>query len=77
MACVDELNPVQYYNVLSTRQEYGFIAHEIQKHFPMLVTGEKDGPMNQSINYTGVIPILVSEIQELKKMVKELMSKEM
>jgi hypothetical protein len=33
----------------------------------MLVNGIKDGPTNQSINYSGIIPILVAEIQELKR----------
>jgi len=73
-ANVDALNPVQYYNTLSKRQDYGLIAHEIQEHFPTLVYGEKDGPENQSVNYIGLIPILISEIQELKKKVNELMT---
>jgi hypothetical protein len=75
-ANIDALNPVQYYNLLSNRHDFGFIAHEIQKHFPMLVSGEKDGNENQSVNYTGIISILVSEIQELKKKVNVLMNKE-
>ena len=75
-ANIDSLNPVQYYNLLSNRHDFGFIAHEIQKHFPMLVSGEKDGQENQSVNYTGIISILVSEIQELKKKVNVLMNKE-
>jgi hypothetical protein len=74
-ANVDSLNPVQYFNTLSNREDFGLIAHEIQEHFPTLVCGEKDGPGNQSVNYIGIIPILVSEIQELKKKVNELMSK--
>jgi hypothetical protein len=74
-ANIDALNPVQYYNTLSKRQDFGLIAHEVQEHFPTLVHGEKDGPENQSVNYTGLIPILISEIQELKKKVKELMNK--
>jgi hypothetical protein len=75
-ANIDALNPVQYYNTLSKRQDFGLIAHEVQEHFPTLVYGEKDGPENQSINYTGLIAILISEIQELKKKVNELMNKE-
>jgi hypothetical protein len=47
--------------------DLGFIAHEVQELFPMLVNGIKDGPTNQSINYSGIIPILVAEIQELKR----------
>ena len=69
---VDSLNPVSYYNNLSNKTDLGFIAHELQEYFPMLVTGEKDGPVNQSINYAGLIPVLVSEVQELKAQMKDL-----
>jgi hypothetical protein len=31
------------------------------------VDGEKDGTNYQSINYIGLIPILIKEIKELKK----------
>jgi hypothetical protein len=51
----------------------GFIAHELQKEFPFLVLGEKDGPEYQSVNYIGLIPLLVKEIQEQKKTLKSLM----
>jgi hypothetical protein len=69
---IDTLNPVSYYNKLSNKTDLGFIAHEVQPHFPMLVNGEKDGPINQSINYTGLIPVLVAEIKDLKSQVKNL-----
>jgi hypothetical protein len=45
----------------------GLIAHELQEVFPFLVHGEKDGKDYQSINYTGLIPLLINEIQNLKK----------
>ena len=47
----------------------GFIADELQQHFPFLVTGEKDGPTNQSVNYIGLIALLTKEIQYLKSRV--------
>jgi hypothetical protein len=72
---VDSLNPVSYYNILSNKTDLGFIAHEVQPHFPMLVNGEKDGKDYQSINYTGLIPVLVAEIKDLKSQVKMLTSK--
>ncbi len=72
---VDSLNPVSYYNILSNKTDLGFIAHEVQPHFPMLVNGEKDGINYQSINYTGLIPVLVAEIKDLKSQVKILNSK--
>jgi hypothetical protein len=66
---VDKLNPVTYKNIVTGKQDMGFIAHEVQEHFPYLVSGEKDGPINQSINYTGFIALLTKEIQELKNRV--------
>ena len=50
----------------------GFIAHELQEHFPFLVSGEKDGPTNQSVNYIGLIALLTKETQDLKKEIQEL-----
>ena len=66
---VDKLNPVTYKNTLTGKQDMGFIAHELQEHFPFLVSGEKDGPTNQSVNYIGLIALLTKEIQELKQRV--------
>ena len=69
---VDSLNPVSYYNKNKEGDDIGFIAHEVQEIFPELVNRIKDGPDLQSINYNGLIPILVKEVQELKQNVKEL-----
>jgi hypothetical protein len=66
---VDNLKPVQYTNQLSGKEDIGFLAHEVQELFPFLVDGIKDGNNLQSLNYTGIIPILVKEIQDLKKRV--------
>jgi hypothetical protein len=72
---IDNLRPVTYTNKLLGKQDMGFIAHELQEHYPFLVTGEKDGPDNQSVNYIGLIALLVKEIQELKQDIKILKSK--
>ena len=64
---IDNLRPVMYTNLLSNKEDIGFIAHEVQEHIPFLVSGEKDGEHHQSINYNGMIGILTKEIQELKK----------
>ena len=63
----DKLKPVMYYNTILKKQDIGLIAHETQEHYPELVIGEKDGDKTQSINYIGLIPILIKEIQDLKK----------
>ena len=67
---VDNLNPVTYNNINLGKQDIGLIAHELQEIYPFLVTGEKDGEHFQSVNYIGIIGILIKEIQELKKDVK-------
>jgi hypothetical protein len=67
---VDNLNPVTYLNTKSDKQDIGLIAHELQEIYPELVNGEKDGEEFQSVNYIGLIPILIKEIQELKKEIK-------
>jgi hypothetical protein len=72
---VDDLNPVKYFNKKSGKEEIGFIAHEVQEVFPCLVTGEKDGPGLQTLNYIGLIGILTKEIQLLKAAVAELQKK--
>jgi hypothetical protein len=72
---VDNLKPIKYLNKKSGSTEIGFIAHELQEIFPYLVTGEKDGPETQTVNYIGLIGILVHEIQQLKAEVLELKNK--
>uniref|UniRef100_A0A6C0B0D5 Peptidase S74 domain-containing protein n=1 Tax=viral metagenome TaxID=1070528 RepID=A0A6C0B0D5_9ZZZZ len=69
---IDFLRPVTYINNTCKKQDIGFLAHEIQEYFPYLVTGEKDGKEMQTLNYIGLIGILVKEVQELKKRVVEL-----
>jgi hypothetical protein len=64
---IDSIIPVTYKNLRTNRQDIGLIAHELQEHYPELVNGEKDGKEMQSVNYIGLIPILIKEIQELKK----------
>ena len=66
---VDKLRPVSYLNELTNNQDIGLIAHELQEQYPFLVHGEKDGTERQSVNYTGIIGILISEIKSLKKRV--------
>jgi hypothetical protein len=70
---VDNLKPVEY--DINNIHNFGLLAHELQEVLPCLVTGEKDGDQMQSVNYTGLIPILIKEIQDLKKEVKILKEK--
>jgi archaellum component FlaC len=68
---IDVLKPVTYTNTRHGRQDVGFIAHEVQEHYPFLVTGEKDGEQIQSLNYSGLIGLLTKEIQDLKRRLAE------
>ncbi len=72
---VNNLRPVTYNNIQLGKQDIGLIAHELQEVYPFLVNGEKDGENLQSVNYTGLIGILIKEIQELKKEVEILKDK--
>jgi len=69
---VNNLKPVIYDNKKTQIMDIGFIAHEVQEYFPFLVRGNKDDEEHQSLNYNGMIGILVKEIQELKRRVTEL-----
>ena len=64
---VDHLRPVSYVLKHSQQPHIGFIAHELQEHFPTAVSGEKDGEKMQSVNYSELVPVLVKEVQELKR----------
>ncbi len=63
---LDNLRPVTYHQTQLARQDIGFLAHELQEYLPELVEGEKDGIQMQSVDYSGVLPILVNEVQRLK-----------
>ncbi len=71
---VDNLRPVHYYNSELGKEDIGFIAHELAREYPYLVSGEKDGEQMQSINYNALIALLVKEIKELKRRVDDLES---
>jgi photosystem II stability/assembly factor-like uncharacterized protein len=72
---VDGLRPITYFNEMTAKQDIGFLAHEVQELYPCLVSGIKDDIHYQSLNYMGLIGILVKEIKELKRQVKILSEK--
>ena len=63
---VDNLRPVMYYQTQLEQNQIGFLAHELQEYYPELVDGEKDGNIMQSVNYNGLLAVLIHEIQQLK-----------
>lgn len=56
----------------SDNLQYGFIAQEVEKIFPDLVTTDSNG--YKTMNYIGVIPVLTEAVKELKKENEELKS---
>ena len=72
---VDCLRPVTYINKGLNKRDIGFVANEVQEHYPFLVDGEKDDEKYQTLNYLGIIGILTKEIQDLKKENKEIKSR--
>jgi len=51
-------------------QQIGFIAQEIEKIFPSLVTTDSDG--YKSVNYIGVVPVLVEAVKVQNKKIEQL-----
>ena len=72
---MDKLKPVYFRFKENKKESIGLIAHELQEEIPFLVDGDKDGPNMQSVNYNGLVGVLIKEIQELKKRVSSLENK--
>ena len=64
---LDALRPVLYEHAETGETCAGLIAHELQEWYPFLVSGEKDGDKLQTVNYTGLIALLIRELQMLKR----------
>jgi hypothetical protein len=75
---IKALNPVSYNMIGYSQVAEGFLAHELQEHFPNAVVGEKDavdsdGNINpQMVDYTKIIPALVGTIKELTARIEAL-----
>jgi hypothetical protein len=77
LATVMQLNPVHYMKKGSlastayTREENGFIAQEIQKILPFIVTEGTDENKLLSVDYNSFIPMLTKAIQEQQKQIED------
>jgi hypothetical protein len=69
---LDNLRPVTYHQTQLARQDIGFLAHELQQYYPELVHGEKDGEHMQSVDYSGILPVLINEVQRLKSKIESI-----
>jgi hypothetical protein len=77
LATVMQLNPVHYLKKGTlastgyTREENGFIAQEIQKILPFIVTEGTDENKLLSVDYNSFIPMLTKAIQEQQKQIED------
>ena len=53
----------------------GLLAHDVQKVFPELVKTASDSDQTLSVNYQGLIPVLINAINEQQKQINELKNK--
>jgi hypothetical protein len=54
----------------NTNTQYGLIAQDVQEIYPELV--DQDDKSNLTVNYIGFIPLMISHIQNLHKLIKNL-----
>ena len=57
-------------SILDEKEDYGFIAQDVQKVLPEIIKEDEVGTL--SMRYNSVIPILVESVKELEKVVKDL-----
>jgi hypothetical protein len=70
-----QLRPVQYEMNLNDEKQIGFIAQEVKKVVPEVVSGT-EGDLNKNqilgLSYGNLVPVLVNGIKEQQKMIDEL-----
>jgi hypothetical protein len=76
LTTIMQLNPVNYdkktaLDSAATANENGFIAQELQKIMPELVSEGKDNDKLLSINYTAIIPVLTKAVQEQQAIIEK------
>ena len=60
-------------NARDTSVQIGVMAQEVQKLFPQLVSEDKDGLL--SVNYNGLIPVLINALKEQQQQIDELLNR--
>jgi hypothetical protein len=77
MKTLNLLSPVSYDKKVSLadsvyeKHEFGFIAQEVQKVLPQLVTEGKDKDKLLSMDYISIIPLLTKAMQEQDAVIKD------
>lgn len=74
---LDSINPIYYSfnNFADDKNRIGLIAQEVQEHFPELVDTDPKTD-NLTLDYTGLIPVLLGAIKELKTEIETLKTKQ-
>jgi len=74
LATVLQLRPVEYNLISNDLKQVGFIAQEVQKLVPEVVTG-KEGDLSKGeilgITYANLVPVLTKAIQEQQKQIED------
>ena len=74
LATVLKLRPVEYNLISNDLRQVGFIAQEVQKLVPEVVTG-KEGDLSKGeilgITYSNLVPVLAKAIQEQQKQIED------
>jgi Chaperone of endosialidase len=65
LSLVNKIKTYDYEWKKNKSRSYGVIAHELKDILPDAVSGEKDGNLMQSVDYSKIVPLLVKSIQEL------------
>ena len=63
------------WNIDDSEQRYGMVAQELVEVAPEAVTGEPEGDEMMAVDYSKLVPMLVKEVQSLRKRVAELEGK--
>ena len=67
-----EANSIPDFEVLSEKETFGFIAQDLEKLFPELVLAPNPTNNYYSVNYIGMIPVLLEAIKEQQTIIEEL-----
>ena len=67
---LDRLVPKSYKFKKDNIKHFGFIAQDVEQHFPNLVSTDNEGM--KSINYLEIIPLLLHKINSLERKLEEI-----
>jgi hypothetical protein len=72
LSIIEQLKPVKFDYIKGEKKQAGFIAQEVQKVLPDIITKGEDGML--AMKTESIIPYLVKAVQEQQKEIEELKS---